>query len=93
VEDDLTFMAIRELAWAARSRFIQGCVALFEVSKGLLRDVGNFGDLTERMSLTLNQPQGSTSFFGGPLHHGKDVFELLSGNWGPIYNGGGGNMS
>ena len=80
MEDDLTFMAIRELAWAARSRFIQGCVVLFEVSKGLFRNVGNFGDLTERMSVTLNQPQGSTSFFWGPLHHGKDVFELLSGN-------------
>jgi len=53
---------------------------LFEVSKGLFRNVGNFGDLTERMSLTLNQLQGSTSFFWGPLHHGKDVFELLSGN-------------
>jgi len=64
----------------AQSRFIQGCVVLFEVSKGLLRDVSNFGDFTERMSLTLHQPQGSTSFFGGPLYHEKDLFELQSGN-------------
>ena len=80
MEDNLMFMMIRELAWVAQLRVIQGCVALFEVSKDLLRDIGNFSDLTERIYLTLNQPQSSSSFFGGPLHHQKDVFEPLLDN-------------
>ena len=77
VEDNLTFMAFRELGWASRSRFTYGCVALFEISKCLFRNVGDFGDLPERMSLALNQPQGSTSSFRRPLHHEKDIFEVL----------------
>jgi len=56
VEDNLTFMAFRELGWASRSRLTYRCVVLFEISKCLFRNIGDFSDLTERMSLTLNQP-------------------------------------
>ena len=54
VEDDLMFIVVRKLAWMAQSMFTQGWIALFEVFKGLLEDVGNFGNLTVRMSLALN---------------------------------------
>ena len=80
VKDNLTFMAFRELGWASRLRLTYRCVVLFEISKCLFRNVGDFSDLTERMSLTLNQPQGSTSSFRRPLHHEKDVFEVLLKN-------------
>ena len=78
MEDTLKFMAFREIGWASRSRFTLGCVALFEISKGLFRS--DFGDLTERMSPALNQPQGFPSSLRGPLHHDKGVFESLSKN-------------
>ena len=48
---------------------------LFEISKSSFRDIGDLGDLTQRMSLALEQPKGSASSLRCPLNHPCDVFE------------------
>jgi hypothetical protein len=40
--------------WATGSRFVEGCVALLEVSKRTFRDVGDVGDFREGMSAALD---------------------------------------
>jgi hypothetical protein len=80
MEDNLAFMAIRQLRWTTGTYFVQGGIALFEIPKGAFRNVGDVGDFREGMSAALDQAQGSASSFGSPLESLHDVIDQLRKN-------------
>ena len=73
VEDNLTFITVRQLGWMTRSWFIEGGATLFEVSKRTFRDVGDLSNFGKGMSAPLKQPQGSAPSLRGPLMGLHDI--------------------
>jgi hypothetical protein len=80
VEDNLAFMAVRQLGRTAGTYFVERGIALFEISNGSFRNVGDVGNFREGMSATLDQPQDSTSTFRSPLECLHDLIDHLRKN-------------
>jgi hypothetical protein len=80
VEDNLTFITNRQLGWMTRSHFIEGCVALFEISNCSFGNVGDLRDFRAGMSATLDQPQDSASSPRSPFKSLHDVIDQLRKN-------------
>jgi len=81
VEDNLAFMARGQLGWTTGSYFTEGVVALSQLLKGLVGNVGDVADFKQGMSAPLDQPQGSASAFGCPLESLHGVVDELRKNW------------
>ena len=77
VEDNLAFIAVRQLGWATGSWFVERCVALFEVSKCTFGHVGDLSNFLKGMSAPMEQRQGSASSLRSPLMGLHDVFDYL----------------
>jgi len=75
VEDNLTFTTNEQLGRMTRSYFVEGAVALFEISKCSFRNVDNLADFRQRMSVAMDEPQGSTSSLGSPVGSLHDLID------------------
>ena len=80
MEDNLAFITNGQLGRTTGSYFIEGGVALFEISKCSFRNVGDLVDFRQGMSAALDEPQGSTSSLGSPVGSLHDSIDLLQRN-------------